>query len=160
MAARDLKVPKFVLLIIYCISIINICNSVILQILGFSKSTDTEEITTSLMYPQTESRHSVIASANLIRRTLPAVKFEDLMLTSKTNVHDQNSCAICVCEYEGQDEIKLLMNCRHIFHGSCLDRWISNNQSTCPLCRTSLIPIQTDQKGFKDCGFSLSILES
>ncbi|KAI3944685.1 hypothetical protein MKW98_021143 [Papaver atlanticum] len=160
MAARDFKVPKFVLLIIYCISIINICISGILQILGFGKFTDTEEITISHTHPPTESRHSVMASTKLIRKTLPTVKFEDLILTSKTNVHDQNSCAICLCEYEGQDKIKPLMNCCHIFHASCLDSWFISNQTTCPLCRTSLIPIQIDQNDFKECSLSLSTLES
>ncbi|KAI3887671.1 hypothetical protein MKX03_010193 [Papaver bracteatum] len=145
MAARDLQVPKFVLLIIYCISIINICISGILQILGFSKFTDIEELSISHTHPQMESRHSVIASIKLIRRTLPTVKFEDLILTSKTNGHDQNSCAICLCEYESQEKIKPLMNCRHIFQASCLDRWIIDNQSTCPLCRTSLIPLQISE---------------
>ncbi|GFP89656.1 E3 ubiquitin-protein ligase rha1b [Phtheirospermum japonicum] len=33
-----------------------------------------------------------------------------------------------------------LTNCRHIFHRSCLDRWMDHDQKTCPLCRTQFIP--------------------
>ncbi|MCL7034915.1 hypothetical protein MKW94_027727 [Papaver nudicaule] len=157
MDARNLKVPKYILLIFYSLSIINSFISSILQILGFGKLADSEDITTS----QTESHHSVIlASADLIRRTLPVVKFEDLVSTSKTDVHEQDSCAIFLCEYEGQDEIRPLMNCRHIFHGSCLDRWLIHSQRSCPLCRTCLVPIQIDQKALKECNFNASSLET
>ncbi|MCL7045326.1 hypothetical protein MKW94_023436 [Papaver nudicaule] len=157
MATRNLKVPKFILLIFYSLSIINSFISFILQILGFGKLVDPEDITTS----QTENQQSVVASADLIRRSLPVVKFEDLILTSKTDAHDQDSCAICLCDYEGQDEIRPLMNCRHIFHGSCLDRWMINNQRSCPLCRTSLVPSQIDEKkAFEECNFSVSSLET
>ncbi|KAI3887667.1 hypothetical protein MKX03_010189, partial [Papaver bracteatum] len=72
----------------------------------------------------------------------------DLILTNKINAPDQDCCAICLSEYESQDEINLLPNCRHIFHGSCLNRWMINNHTTCPLCRTSSIPIQVVNSGF------------
>ncbi|KAI3933581.1 hypothetical protein MKX01_032686 [Papaver californicum] len=119
MAARIPKVPIYILLICYLLSIIKLFISSILQILGFGKFTDSEDSIPS----QTEFNHSVD-------------------LTRKVNASDQDSsCAICLCEYEAEDEIITLMNCRHIFHGSCLDRWMVNNQTTCPLCRTCLIPI-------------------
>ncbi|MCL7027586.1 hypothetical protein MKW94_013040 [Papaver nudicaule] len=156
MAARNLKVPKFILLIFYSLSIINSFISFILQILGFGKVADSEDTTSS----QTETHHSVGASADLIRRSLPVVKFKDLILTSEADLHDQDSCAICLCEYEGQDEIRPLMNCRHIFHGSCLDRWMINNHRSCPLCRTSLVPVQIDEKAVKECNFNVSFLET
>ncbi|KAI3944686.1 hypothetical protein MKW98_021144 [Papaver atlanticum] len=85
----------------------------------------------------------------MITRTLPVVKFEHLILRSKINAPDQDCCAICLCGYEGQDEINLLPNCCHIFHGSCLNQWMINNQTTCPLCRTSSIPIQMNSRASK-----------
>lgn len=75
--------------------------------------------------------HSV--SALLIREILPVVKFAEL-------VDPPESCAVCLYEFEGQDEIRRLTNCRHIFHKGCLDRWMGYDQRTCPLCRTSFIP--------------------
>ncbi|XP_042475654.1 brassinosteroid-responsive RING protein 1-like [Macadamia integrifolia] len=79
--------------------------------------------------------HSV--SAVLIRETLPVVKFEDLITAGDAETPD--SCAVCLYEFEGREEIRRLTNCRHIFHRSCLDRWMDHDQKTCPLCRTPFI---------------------
>ncbi|KAL6553612.1 Homeobox protein B-H1 [Orobanche gracilis] len=49
-------------------------------------------------------------------------------------------CVVCLYEFRGEDEIRRLANCRHIFHRSCLDRWMDHEQKTCPLCRTQFIP--------------------
>ncbi|KAE8694619.1 Detected protein of unknown function [Hibiscus syriacus] len=72
-------------------------------------------------------------SALLIRELLPVVKFSDL-------VDPPESCAVCLYDFEGEDEIRRLKNCRHIFHRSCLDRWMGYDQKTCPLCRTCFVP--------------------
>ncbi|OVA13970.1 zinc finger protein [Macleaya cordata] len=79
--------------------------------------------------------HSV--SAVLIREILPVVKFEDLVACDGET---PDSCAVCLYEFESQEEIRRLTNCRHIFHRSCLDRWMDHDQKTCPLCRTPFIP--------------------
>ncbi|KAK6947816.1 Zinc finger, RING-type [Dillenia turbinata] len=81
--------------------------------------------------------HSV--SAVLIREILPVVQFQDLISSIAENEIPE-SCAVCLYEFEGHEEIRRLTNCRHIFHRSCLDRWMDHDQKTCPLCRTPLIP--------------------
>ncbi|KAI3887673.1 hypothetical protein MKX03_010195 [Papaver bracteatum] len=159
MARSIPKVPTFILLTCYILGIIKSFFSSILQILGFVKFADSEDVISTHTYPQEESHHSVVASVNLIRRALPSVKFEDLVLAREVDACDQDSCAICLCEYEGQDEIRPLMNCRHIFHGSCLDRWMINNQTTCPLCRTSLVPTQIE-KAFEESNLNALSLET
>ncbi|XP_051119459.1 brassinosteroid-responsive RING protein 1-like [Andrographis paniculata] len=82
-----------------------------------------------------EPRTSV--SAALIRELLPVVKFADL--AGEMEDAPEN-CAVCLYEFVGDDEIRRLTNCRHIFHRSCLDRWMDHDQKTCPLCRTQFIP--------------------
>ncbi|KAF5734802.1 putative zinc finger protein [Tripterygium wilfordii] len=72
-------------------------------------------------------------STLLIREILPVVKFSDL-------VDPPDSCAVCLYEFESDDEIRRLTNCRHIFHRICLDRWMGYDQKTCPLCRTPFLP--------------------
>lgn len=72
-------------------------------------------------------------SALLIREILPVVKFSEL-------VEPPESCAVCLYDFEGEDEIRRLPNCRHIFHRNCLDRWMGYDQKTCPLCRTPFVP--------------------
>ncbi|KAK9276936.1 hypothetical protein L1049_006474 [Liquidambar formosana] len=79
--------------------------------------------------------HSV--SALLIREILPVVKFSECAVGEGD---PPESCAVCLYEFEGEDEIRRLTNCRHIFHRSCLDRWMDCDQKTCPLCRTPFIP--------------------
>ncbi|KAI3906140.1 hypothetical protein MKW92_004138 [Papaver armeniacum] len=154
MAPSIPKVPTFILVTCYILSFIKTFISSILQILGFVKFVDSEDVISSQAYLQTEHHYSVVASVNLIKRARPAVKFED----REVDACDQDSCAICLCEYEDQDEIRPLMNCRHIFHGSCLNRWMINNQTTCPLCRTSLVPSQIE-KAFEESNLNLSSLE-
>ncbi|KAH7446858.1 hypothetical protein KP509_01G079200 [Ceratopteris richardii] len=52
---------------------------------------------------------------------------------------DGADCAICLCEFEGDDELRLLPSCGHAFHTDCIDTWLLSH-STCPLCRILLVP--------------------
>ena len=76
------------------------------------------------------------SSAALIRELLPVVKFADL----EQDLDSPESCAVCLYEFGGEDQIRRLRNCRHIFHRSCVDRWMDHHQETCPLCRMPFIP--------------------
>ncbi|KAJ4833132.1 hypothetical protein Tsubulata_006240 [Turnera subulata] len=48
-------------------------------------------------------------------------------------------CAVCLCEFETEDKLRLLPKCSHAFHMECIDTWLLSH-STCPLCRASLVP--------------------
>ncbi|OZJ06070.1 hypothetical protein BZG36_01067 [Bifiguratus adelaidae] len=48
-------------------------------------------------------------------------------------------CAICICDYEQGDLLRLLP-CRHHFHQSCVDEWMSLNRA-CPLCKQSAVHV-------------------
>ncbi|TYG76466.1 hypothetical protein ES288_D03G185000v1 [Gossypium darwinii] len=76
---------------------------------------------------------STFAFALLIDEHLPVIKFSGL-------IDPPDNCPCCLCEFEGEDESRQLMNCRNIFHGRCLDCWMGYDQQTCPLCRTNLVP--------------------
>lgn len=45
------------------------------------------------------------------------------------------SCPICMTNYNEEDTCVATIGCSHIFHKSCLDEWINKNKNTCPLCR-------------------------
>ncbi|KAG8477443.1 hypothetical protein CXB51_030870 [Gossypium anomalum] len=62
--------------------------------------------------------------------------FEELVVVGDP----PESCAVCLYEFEGGEEIRWLRNCRHVFHRACLDRWMDHDQKTCPLCRTPFVP--------------------
>ncbi|KAL5058556.1 hypothetical protein RYX36_030160 [Vicia faba] len=72
-------------------------------------------------------------SAILIRQFLPVVSYRDLDLPAV-------ACAVCLDEFTEEEEIRCMTNCKHIFHKTCVDRWIDHDQKTCPLCRTHFVP--------------------
>ncbi|KAL6911988.1 hypothetical protein ACP4OV_000793 [Aristida adscensionis] len=51
---------------------------------------------------------------------------------------DPFDCAVCLCEFSPDDELRLLPKCSHAFHLECIDTWLLSH-STCPLCRRSLL---------------------
>jgi hypothetical protein len=54
---------------------------------------------------------------------------------------DLHECAVCLSDFEDEDNVRLLPKCGHIFHPDCIDMWFDSH-STCPLCRASLVPIE------------------
>ncbi|KAF8412215.1 hypothetical protein HHK36_000175 [Tetracentron sinense] len=130
----DIFVPKLLLHTLSVLGFIRKLISLLFRNLGLGDLLESD-----IAWPDRPTHipqyHSV--SAVLIREILPVVKFEDLV---SGEVDMPECCAVCLYEFEGQEEIRRLMNCRHIFHRSCLDRWMDHDQKTCPLCRTLFIP--------------------
>jgi len=55
--------------------------------------------------------------------------------------YSQPTCAICLEDYEsGVSEIRELP-CGHIFHPACIDMFLANHSSLCPLCKKSAFPV-------------------
>ncbi|QCD91220.1 E3 ubiquitin-protein ligase [Vigna unguiculata] len=48
-----------------------------------------------------------------------------------------SECAICLGDFAAGDEIRVLPQCGHGFHVSCIDRWLGSH-SSCPSCRQVL----------------------
>ncbi|XP_071737138.1 RING-H2 finger protein ATL13-like [Rutidosis leptorrhynchoides] len=65
--------------------------------------------------------------------TLPVFTYKSII-----GVKDPFDCAVCLCEFEGEDKLRLLPKCSHAFHMDCIDTWLLSH-STCPLCRGSLL---------------------
>jgi E3 ubiquitin-protein ligase ATL6/9/15/31/42/55 len=82
---------------------------------------------------------------------LPILSFsvvKDLRKRGRSEGSSKESldCAVCLNEF-GKDEnllLRLLPACNHAFHVDCIDVWFQSH-STCPLCRSSLLPIFKDQ---------------
>ncbi|GMJ01394.1 brassinosteroid-responsive RING-H2 [Hibiscus trionum] len=128
----DFTLPEPVL---HVISVLNF----ILSRLGLS-----DFLQPVIVWPENPPR-TTSESAPLIRRkSLPVVKFEELVVGKEP----PENCAVCLYEYEGGEEIRLLKNCRHVFHVECLDRWMDHDQYTCPLCRTPIFNNNFDGKKF------------
>ncbi|CAA0809679.1 Putative RING-H2 finger protein ATL49 [Striga hermonthica] len=54
-------------------------------------------------------------------------------------VKDPFDCAVCLSEFDPDHNLRLLPKCSHAFHVTCIDTWLLSH-STCPLCRSSLLP--------------------
>ncbi|OAY61554.1 hypothetical protein MANES_01G198400v8 [Manihot esculenta] len=63
---------------------------------------------------------------------LPVFLYKDIM-----GLKEPFDCAVCLCEFSGKDQLRLLPVCSHAFHIDCIDTWLLSN-STCPLCRGTL----------------------
>ncbi|CAI0414584.1 unnamed protein product [Linum tenue] len=115
----ELLLPKF---LIHALSLLSILRRLINALFRFIGLPD---------FLEPNFQRSV--SAVLIREILPVVRFGDL-------VDPPESCAVCLYDFEAEDEIRGLANCRHVFHKGCLDRWMGYDRKTCPMCRTPVIP--------------------
>ena len=52
----------------------------------------------------------------------------------------QSTCPVCLDDFEpGQTQVRELP-CRHIFHPECIDIFLRDRSSLCPLCKSSALP--------------------
>ncbi|KPM37151.1 hypothetical protein AK830_g9421 [Neonectria ditissima] len=58
--------------------------------------------------------------------------------TTATNI--QPSCHICLVNFEHRQTIIRELPCGHIFHPECIDEFLSQNSSLCPVCKQSMLP--------------------
>lgn len=63
---------------------------------------------------------------------LPIFLYKEIM-----GLKEPFDCAVCLCEFSEDDNLRLLPLCSHAFHLDCIDTWLLSN-STCPLCRGTL----------------------
>lgn len=58
-------------------------------------------------------------------------KYEDIGENDK----GMDSCAICLMEYNNEDEVaELKCDKKHYFHSDCLEEWLKRKLE-CPLCK-------------------------
>lgn len=53
---------------------------------------------------------------------------------------ENQACAICQMDFKKDDSVRQLsLICTHLFHKDCIDRWMREQQPTCPVCRKNII---------------------
>ncbi|XP_010279175.1 PREDICTED: E3 ubiquitin-protein ligase ATL41-like [Nelumbo nucifera] len=55
-------------------------------------------------------------------------------------------CAVCLSSLEEEERVRLLPNCKHLFHVQCIDMWLDSH-TTCPVCRTEAEPQPKPEPG-------------
>ena len=75
-----------------------------------------------------------------IQQQLPLGASEAKLLPLRAYVKGQDTpeaCVICVDDFSDGETVKALP-CNHVFHARCIDEWLSNHSSLCPLCKFEL----------------------
>ncbi|KAH9993597.1 hypothetical protein BJV77DRAFT_997723, partial [Russula vinacea] len=48
----------------------------------------------------------------------------------------RDTCPICIVDFEDGDDVRVLpCDGRHVFHQACVDPWLLELSSSCPICR-------------------------
>ncbi|KAJ8428273.1 hypothetical protein Cgig2_009972 [Carnegiea gigantea] len=75
-------------------------------------------------------------------KTYPKYTYSSMIKNEKINALStttETCCSICLVDYKGDDIIRALPECCHVFHVKCVDPWLRLHP-TCPVCRTSPLP--------------------
>ncbi|MED6132011.1 hypothetical protein PIB30_015375 [Stylosanthes scabra] len=70
-----------------------------------------------------------------------------------------NTCSICLSEYEPKDTLRTIPECSHYFHAECIDEWLRMN-GTCPLCRNTPGAAYRVNPSFSSLSFNTSSTSS
>ena len=74
------------------------------------------------------------------------------VVIEKENYHEYmgDCCSICLfdCQQEQDEQDEqdeqpsqqqiIKTNCNHVFHLTCLSKWVNQNKKTCPICRNEM----------------------
>ncbi|KAL7591606.1 probable E3 ubiquitin-protein ligase XERICO [Lactuca sativa] len=66
------------------------------------------------------------------RSRTPSLRYISLRRPTK------QECSVCLTEFKPDSEINKL-SCGHVFHKSCLEKWLKCWNITCPLCRNHMM---------------------
>nr|XP_043630225.1 probable E3 ubiquitin-protein ligase XERICO [Erigeron canadensis] len=66
------------------------------------------------------------------RSRTPSILYNSLCRRTK------QECSVCLVEFKPNSEINRL-SCGHVFHKSCLEKWLKYWNVTCPLCRNDMM---------------------
>ncbi|XP_071730071.1 probable E3 ubiquitin-protein ligase XERICO [Rutidosis leptorrhynchoides] len=66
------------------------------------------------------------------RSRTPSILYDSLCRRTK------QECSVCLVEFKPDSEINRL-SCGHVFHKSCVEKWLKYWNVTCPLCRNHMM---------------------
>ncbi|KAL5066108.1 hypothetical protein RYX36_027845 [Vicia faba] len=137
---KSLKVSPSILLIIIILAIVFFVSGLLHLLVRFlwrPRDRDSDELddVTALQgqLQQLFHLHDAGVDQSFIDTTLPVFLYKAII-----GLKNPFDCAVCLCEFELEDKLRLLPKCSHAFHMECIDTWLLSH-STCPLCRGNLL---------------------
>jgi len=79
-----------------------------------------------------ESKRIVIPE-NEIHSFLDEFKFD--INDPARNIKNQTTCSICYSEFKKYDDVCFIKKCNHLFHTTCIKKWLTQYGNTCPICK-------------------------
>jgi hypothetical protein len=56
----------------------------------------------------------------------------------------RETCPICIVDFEDGDDVRVLpCEGKHVFHQACVDPWLLDLSSSCPICRHDFQALET-----------------
>ncbi|GLT80055.1 hypothetical protein SLA2020_515170 [Shorea laevis] len=72
----------------------------------------------------------------LVIASLPTFSYK---VTTQHDPDDPMECSVCLGTIIEDAMVRILPNCKHMFHVECIDMWLGSH-TTCPVCRTTAEP--------------------
>lgn len=72
------------------------------------------------------------------RKTLNTNVLDTLLTIDVTDMHLEEQCTICMEKYQHNQKLKLLP-CKHLFHLNCIDTYLKDFSTQCPLDNLPLV---------------------
>lgn len=61
-------------------------------------------------------------------------------VSDRTSAYSQPTCAICLDDFVDKETTVRELPCQHIYHPDCIDNFLRDNSSLCPLCKKTVLP--------------------
>ncbi|KAK1752289.1 hypothetical protein QBC47DRAFT_69295 [Echria macrotheca] len=90
--------------------------------------------------PQTQAQ-----TIDALESLAPAMKYSKLKSSGKLDdippdqAGQSVECVICLETFK-EDSMVRCLQCHHIFHAECINKWLLKHHTTCPLCMACYIP--------------------
>ncbi|CAM8893986.1 unnamed protein product [Rhodiola kirilowii] len=82
----------------------------------------------------------------------PPFLFKTLTCIDNSLAAVHQECSVCLNHFEPESKINKL-GCSHLFHNACLEKWLNYSNTSCPLCRTPMMPQEEDEEE-ADCFYN------